>query len=153
MNLARVRTDKQAAENGRWFEFHGSRFLIAAANTPAYRRALERIANPNKRRVNTDDEDALDRVTVEILADVVLKDWEGVTDLNADGEEVPVPFSKAIARKVLEESMEFRQFVERTAFAAANFIQEREAADQADLKSGPGVVAEVGAEHRVPAGA
>lgn len=147
MNLKDHRTDKSAAEHGKWFEYDGSRFLIAAHGTPRYQRALTKHGKKNQAAIRRDDFETLNGMAVEVMADAILLDWEDVKDGEKD-----FPYSRANAVTLLSSAMEFKAFVEQSSMNLANFIQESEAADKAALKSGPGMADAVGGTSGVPGG-
>jgi hypothetical protein len=139
MDIRDHKTDKAAAEKGKWFEYDNSRFLIAAHGSPAYQKAALRHGKKNRRAIQRENIEAINGMTVEVMADAVLLGWEGVKNGDVD-----YPYSRANAVALLSTAMEFRNWVESQAMNLANFIEEMEVADVATLKSGTSVGAGVG---------
>lgn len=140
-------TDKAAAEAGKWFDYDGARFLIAAFNTPRYQKVLSRIGKKNQAAVRHEKFDTLQTITIEVQAEAILLNWEGVLN----GENL-FPYSRENALYLLSASMEFRAWVEATSMNLANFVEEQEAADKAALKSVAAMEPGVGASPGVPGG-
>lgn len=132
-------TDKKAAEDGKWFEYDGARFLIAATGTPAYQKAARKMGKRNVAAIQREDVVALNGMTVQVMAKAVLKGWENVKDGEKD-----FPFSEANAVHLLTVAGDFRNWVESQSMNLANFVQEEEVADVAELKSGGPVGPQVG---------
>jgi hypothetical protein len=66
-----------------------------------------------------------DKITVDLLVNYVLLDWEGVEyGSNGDGHALKLPYSKENARKVMTEVPAFRQMVEEAAATLSNFRQQ-----------------------------
>lgn len=132
-------TDKKAAEDGKWFEYDGARFLICAHGTPGFQKVARKIGKKNLAAIQREDVIALNGMSVEVMAKAVLKDWEGVKD----GEK-EFPYSEANALHLLTVAGDFRNWVEAQSMNLSNFIAEEEGADVAALKSGGPVGAPVG---------
>ncbi len=147
MNLQNHRTDKTAAEEGKWFEYDGSRFLIAAHNTPKYQKALTKHGKKNQAALRREDHEAISSMAVEVMADAILLGWENVKDGDKD-----FPYSRSNAIVLLSSAMEFKAFVENSSMNLANFILESEAADKATLKSGPELATGMGGASGLPGG-
>lgn len=131
MNIAKLRTDETASQQGKWFDYDdGARFLIAATNNPAHTKAMGKIAQKRARAVRVDDTDAAEKLFIETLPETVLLGWEGLDD---DGK--PFPFNRENALRLLRESRPLRDFIVMEANNTANFLKEKEAAVADAVKS------------------
>lgn len=128
MDLANYETDPNAVE-GRWFEFDGARFKIAYYSRPDFTRIASRIHNRYSKQALKQDP-ALNMVmTIEVTAEAVLLDWEGV---KANGVEIPA----TKANKILALGHQpFRDWVFEISQAHQNFAKEAQAEDAEVLKS------------------
>lgn len=89
-------------DNGTWVdelaEAPGVRLLVTGLRAKSARALMEKLQTKarlkNRGRVLNDDQ--ISMVTREVLAEVVLKGWEGLKDKGAD-----VPYDKALAKKWL----------------------------------------------------
>lgn len=138
MNVAQHLTDKEAAEKGRWFEFDGAHFRIAAHGNPAFQKALLKVGKKNRGEIQREDLVAINGMTLEVMSRTILLDWKGVKNGDQD-----FPYSPANALHLMTVAEGFRKWVEEQAMSASNFVKGEEAADEASLKSGRAVGAEV----------
>lgn len=108
-----------AIEEGVWFEYEGSEFLIAYASNPKFMRAKQRLEQPHRRKIeaNTIDPVELRGILIKAMAEGLLLDWKGVKD--ASGE--TVPFKKDLALKALANDEVFRDFVMENAINIQSF--------------------------------
>lgn len=100
--LIKSNEELEVIDNGVWFddfdEAPGMRLLVVGLTSEAAQKALEikqaQQRLKNKGKPVTDNQ--LTKITREVLAEVILKDWDG---LKNDGE--PVPYSKELATEWL----------------------------------------------------
>ena len=113
-------TDKNLVSEGVRVEFFGGSFLhIASTESPKYKAALSRLAQQNKVRLDTTNEDTVElvrKITCECMAKHILLGWEGIAD--ASGE---VPYSREKAFEYLMGSSKLRDFVTAEAERTSNF--------------------------------
>lgn len=109
--MMKKRFDKQAQESGKWFEYDGSKFLLASAKSKAFQKAYS--------EVQTDAEDAEDKVAEAISA--VVMDWENMLD--EDGI-TPLAFDKKELKEILQDDVEFSQWVMATIINQDNYKRE-----------------------------
>jgi hypothetical protein len=118
------------ADEGIWIEYGDARFKIRHTNTKTYRKIVSKAGRgkaPGKLRK---DVELQTKFGIEVLAEAVLMDWENITE---GGKKMkPTPENKI---KLLNASEDLRNYLAEEAQDIANFTQEGEAADAADLKS------------------
>jgi hypothetical protein len=137
VKLESLKTDSKM-ERGTWVRLDPScRVKVVYTNSPEYA-YKQKVAMKPYRTVlakTRDFDDAMsqedqDKLTVQLLVDYVLLDWEGVEyGTNGNGESVELPYSKDNARKVLTEVPAFRQMVEEAAATLSNFRTQDAEAD------------------------
>lgn len=114
-------TDKNLIAEGVKVEFFGGSFLhIASTESPKYKAALSRLAQQNKVRLDTTNEDTVElvrKITCECMAKHILLGWEGI----ADGTGQEVPYSREKAFEYLMGSSKLRDFVQAEADRTSNF--------------------------------
>lgn len=105
--LDRYKTDKTAEAEGAWVALdEGLRVKIVRANHPEARKMRRRLEKPYQ-AMREVPEAAQEKITTQIIARVILKDWEGVTDEKGKA----IPFSPDAAEKVFEQFPDFRDEV------------------------------------------
>lgn len=140
MNINDYATDLRAEQEGKWFEFDGSRFLIAAALNPRHRKVLSKLGKTkHQAAIRKNDPAGIQALSNEAMAEAVLLGWEGVKCGEQD-----YPFTPTNALALITTSRVFRDWLEATASDQSQFVQETEAAAVGDLKSGPAVADNVG---------
>lgn len=113
-------TDAGLVSEGIWVEFFGgARLKIASTDSPKYKAHLSRLAQKNKVRLDTTNEETIllvQAITCESLAKYVLLGWEGIVE---NGE--PVVYSRDKAYEYLMASSKLRDFVQAEADRTSNF--------------------------------
>lgn len=94
-------TDEKKEVEGVWVELNdkGAKVLVARAGNKKYARMFSREYERHQRALeakNDAADDLSDKVTIEIMAETILLDWQGLT---FKGE--LLPYSKENARKLL----------------------------------------------------
>lgn len=114
-------TDASLVTDGVWVDFFGgSRLLVASTDSPKYKAHLSRLAQKNKVRLDSTNEETVglvQKITCESLAKHVLLGWEGIAE--KDGS--PVPYSKEKAFEYLMGSTKLRDFVQSESDRTSNF--------------------------------
>lgn len=119
MNLNLPQTNLDDAVDGRWCDFNDTiRFKIAMSNNPKHKRAIQNKLKQIEKLRDKGDYSRVEIINNEILAQHILKDWEGLKD---DGK--ALPFSQQAALSILndpryspirefivDESMEFAEY-------------------------------------------
>jgi len=133
MDLNSFRTDANLSK-GKWIEYsEGTRFLIASAYDPSYKKALrQRVAKIPAHKLKNDPELA-EKIAAEVMAEKILLSWEGVTDNGVVLQPTPEERRKAMQIPA------FRDWVAEQANDLSNHQAEGEAAATEELKSGPGL--------------
>lgn len=139
MELNDYKTNPEQETKGKWFEYEDARFLIAANQNPVHRRALMKLGKRLQRALRREEPEAQETLLIEGMADGVLLGWENLT---AGGQ--PYMFNRENAVKLLRQSRVLREFVAEQSMNLQNFVDEGEAAAQADTKSGAPVAPPVG---------
>ena len=121
-------TDEKKELEGVWEDIgDGGRILIARTNNPKYEKLFTKLIKPHRgrlRRGNLSDELSKE-ITVKLLADTILLDWEGIEE---DGESLQ--YSKPEAERLLKDYKDFRNMVSEMAGEIDLFRQEEEEEDQ-----------------------
>jgi hypothetical protein len=129
MKLESLKTDS-TMERGTWVRLDPScQVKVVYTNSPEYQFKQKLAMKPFRTVMakTRDFDDAMsqedqDKLTVNLLVNYVLLDWEGVEyGTNGDGKPVMLAYSKENARKVLTEVPAFRQMVEEAAATLSNF--------------------------------
>jgi hypothetical protein len=123
VKLEALKTDAKL-ERGTWVRLDPTcRVKVVYTNSPEYQFKQKQAMKPYRTVLakTRDFDDAMsqedqDKLTVTLIVDYVLLDWEGV-----DYENAALPYSKENARKVLTEVPAFRQMVEEAAATLSNF--------------------------------
>lgn len=138
MKLESLKTDS-SLERGTWVPLDPTcRVKVVYTNSPEYLFKQRQAMKPYRTVLakTRDFDDALpqeqqDKITVDLLVDYVLLDWEGVEyGTNGDGKSHMLPYSKENARMVLTEVPAFRQMVEEAAATLSNFRQKNAEEDE-----------------------
>lgn len=137
MNIQDFAGDKALEENGTWVPFDDARFLIGSHMNQRHRKALARLAKKNQKAMRTNDEAAIEELTIEAMAEGLVLGWEGVKN---GTEAFPHTKENAIA---LLKIRTFRDFVANESQNLRNFQVALEESAKAELKSGTAVVSEV----------
>lgn len=109
MDLRNVRIDTESEVKGVWVEIDNqTKLLIASAKSPAYKKVLRDALRTEIDKLNGEqlDEEKIDEISTEILAEHILLGWEGLTE---GGE--PIVYSTEKAYDILTDKA-FRQFKE-----------------------------------------
>jgi len=129
MQLESLKTDS-TMERGTWVPLDPScRVKVVYTNSPEYAFKQKQAMKPYRTVLakTRDFDDAMsqadqDKLTVQLLVDYVLLDWEGVEyGKDTKGDPVKLPYSKENAHKVLTDVPAFRQMVEEAAATLSNF--------------------------------
>ena len=112
--------DLNTVDTGVWQKFDGSEFLIAHMSNMRFQRALSRLQQPHRRRIETSTLDP--QVNKEILcramAEGILLDWRGVKSKENQND---VPYTPDNGYRALMGNADFRDFVSFIAMEMANF--------------------------------
>lgn len=114
--------DITSVDTGVWAEFDGSSFLIAHISNMKFQRALARLQQPHRRKIEagTLDPQTNKNVLCQAMAEGILLDWKGVGSVAAKDE---VPYTIENAVTALKKSTELRDFVSDFALNLSNFRQ------------------------------
>ena len=123
MDLSQKRIDLDKQKNGVWYQLDkDTRLLVGRVASPYYKEVLRQNFLPYQAevRAGTLPEKTRDEITVKTLAEVVLLNWEGLTE---NGE--VVPYSREKAEAILgDPSLEwFREQVEIFGSTVDNYFQ------------------------------
>ena len=111
----------------------GAQFLIAPNNNPAHKRRLDKVRRRYSPAKLAKSMELMEEVAIEAAIGTILLDFRGVT---SNGQ--PLEFNESTARELLKIEP-IRSFLFGESQDIENFQRESEAADTADLKSGPEV--------------
>lgn len=108
-------------EDGVWTQYRGSKLLIAHASSMQFQRKFARMQQPYAKKIQagTLSPDIQKELLCEAMAGTILKDAEFVNKL---GE--PVAFTTALAKQVLMNQVDVRDFVTEFSGNLDNFRKE-----------------------------
>lgn len=114
--------DLSAVDAGTWREYDDSKFLIAHISNLKFQRALARLQQPHKRKLQegTLDPKINQQIVCQAMAEGVLLNWRDMTTV--DGSEVA--YSQENAAKLLQRDPAFRDWVTDVSTNMANFRAE-----------------------------
>lgn len=114
--------DLSAVDAGTWREYDDSKFLIAHISNLKFQRALARLQQPHKRKLQegTLDPKINQQIVCQAMAEGVLLNWRDMTTV--DGSEVE--YSQENAAKLLQRDPAFRDWVTDVSTNMANFRAE-----------------------------
>jgi hypothetical protein len=114
--------DLSSVDDGVWKEYEDSKFLIAHISNMKFQRALSRLQQPHRRKLQegTLDPKVNQAIVCEAMAEGVLRNWGGVKTSKGDD----VLYSKANALALLTRDPEFRDWVTEVSTHMANFREE-----------------------------
>lgn len=122
-------TDERLELEGIWVKLaHDARIKVARRGNPRFRELLQRKLAPYRQAAvnNAVPEEDYERILLDVAAETLLLDWEGLTEKGA-----AVPYSRETALRYLRELKEFRNFVLQTADNVELFkTQQDEAAEK-----------------------
>jgi len=107
--------------NGVWANFRGAKFLIAHMNNISFQRHFNRLQQPHSKKIakgSLDPKIQLD-IMCEAMAGSLLLNWENV---GSKGE--LISFSKEMAKNVLINNSELREFITDYSTDLENFRDE-----------------------------
>lgn len=108
-------------EDGVWTHFGGSKLLITHVSNMAFQRKLARLQQPYAKKITngTLSPDIQKDILCEAMAGTILKDGEFV-----DRDNKPVAFTAALAKQVLMNQIEVREFVTEFSGNLENYRKE-----------------------------
>lgn len=114
--------DLSAVDSGVWKDYEGSSFLVAHISNMKFQRALARLQQPHRRRLQegTLDPKTNQSIVCEAMAEGVLLGWKDVKNKAGD----VVEFSKANALSLLTRDPGFRDWITEISTQIANFRDE-----------------------------
>lgn len=124
-------TDAEAEVEGVWHDLgDGARIRVARTGNPEYQQALRRVIGPYRLQMKrgTLSTDRLRALNIEIEAETILLDWEG---LEEGGKKIK--YSTENAARLLEEYPDFRQVVQELADELTHYRNGAAEEDAEDL--------------------
>ena len=114
--------DLKKVDEGVWMDFEGSKFLIAHISNMKFQRALSRLQQPHRRKIEQGsiDPNLNKRIVAEAMAEGVLLDWKNVGSV---GGETPA-YTPKLGMTALMKSVEFRDWVSEIATNMSNYRDE-----------------------------
>jgi hypothetical protein len=104
LNLPTV--DLESSENGKWFDFNDTiSFRIARDGNKNHKRALQSRFKQIAKMREKNDFQRIERLTNEMMAKHILKDWKGVMEATAGGEEKALEFNESNALSIISDPM------------------------------------------------
>jgi len=114
--------DLVSVDQGVWTEWNGSKFKIAHISNMKFQRALARLQQPYRRRIETGsiDPNTNKKIVAQAMAETILIDWDKV--VNTENQDTP--YTPVVGQTALMKSSEFRDFVSDFAMNLSNFREE-----------------------------
>ncbi|NUB24710.1 hypothetical protein [Azospirillum brasilense] len=121
MDISKLKTDSSLEEDGVWVPLGDARIKVARMGNKRYQAAFNRRMTPHKNaaRAGIVSDDVVEGILIEVIAETVLRDWEGIDD-----EGVPVPYSRENAVRILTDIKAFRDIVVSIADRMETFRRE-----------------------------
>ena len=110
MAFIKNRYDKQAQEDGKWFEYDGGKFLLASARSTAF---LKAYAEVNQEDIDEDK-----------VADAICKIFKGWEDVMDEDGVTPLECSEDNVKEILLGDPDFGQWVLATVVDQDNYKRE-----------------------------
>lgn len=117
-----IDADLNNVDSGVWANFEGSKFLVAHISNMKFQRAISRLQQPHRRKIESGQLDPKTNrdIVCEALSEAVLLDWQEV--INKDKE--PIPYTSKTAFVALSKNPEFRDFISEFATNLSNYRSE-----------------------------
>lgn len=114
--------DLSAVDAGVWKSFEGSDFLVAHISNMKFQRALARLQQPFRRKLQegTLDPKQNQAIVCEAMAEGVLLDWKKVQRTDR----TEVPYNKANCLELLKRNPEFRDWLTEVSTQMSHFRDE-----------------------------
>lgn len=122
-----ISADYTQVETGVWTPtFKGSSFLVAHLSCIKFQRALARLQQPFRKKLQEGTMDPAKHrdILCEAMAEGLIYDWTGVTRRGDNGETITVPYSVEMCKTALRKDPEMRDFVTDFANNLDNFIKD-----------------------------
>ncbi len=115
--------DVSLIDQGAWVDYQNSKFLIAHMSNLKFQRALARLQQPYRRKIEsgTMDPEVSKNLICRAMAEGILLDWK---DVRSSSGEVNVPYTVEAGYTALFRNPEFRDFVSDFAMNLSNFRSE-----------------------------
>lgn len=114
--------DLNKVDEGVWKDYEGSKLLIAHISNMKFQRALSRLQQPHRRKIEagTIDPALNKRIVAEAMSEGVLLDWQ---DVKSKSGETP-KYTPALGYVALMKSVDLRDFVSEVATNLSNYRDE-----------------------------
>ena len=114
--------DVPLTDEGVWIDWNGSKFKIAHTSNMKFQRALARLQQPYKRKLDAGTMDPAKnrQILAQAMSEALLLDWQNVANKEGD----VTPYSVDNGHKALIKSEDFRDFVSNFAMNLDNFRSE-----------------------------
>lgn len=133
-NLASLKTDETAEQEGVLFDYYGgSKLRIARSNNKRAEALRRKLIRDNAMLLDTDDDKNADlylKWDCQVLAETILLGWEGIEDEEGN----PVEATLENRLKAVSEFKDFREDVLRMSGLRDRYKAERNKKDAEDLK-------------------
>lgn len=127
----KYKTDRAAETDGTWVildEEDGIAVKVRRFNSPAARALRGELDVEFGKELKSKDADVVEKANEKLmtrmLAKAIIVDWSGISDEDADGNEVVVPFSSDTAEEILFKYPDFRNEILAIVFDRSTFRQQ-----------------------------
>jgi hypothetical protein len=131
MRISHLRTNRKKEIEGVWVDIgDGGSLLIARANNLHYLAKYRVMTKPYWSQIRSAEMPIEKHVEIiqRCTAETVLLNWKGITDIDADGKEVEVPYTTETAFEYLRDISDFRDLVQTISDQQFRFREEEVAA-------------------------
>lgn len=113
--------DLNECETGIWVDFEGSSFLVAHISNMKFQRALARLQQPHRKKLESGglDPQVQREVICKAMAEAILLDWKNVGSVNEAHS--GIKYTSANAFTALLKNTEFRDFISEVATNLSNY--------------------------------
>lgn len=129
--VKKYKTDRAAETEGTWVAIdkeEGIWVKVRRFNSPAARALRGELDVEFGKDLKSEDADVVEKANEKLmtrmLAKAIIVDWSGISDEDANGNEVEIPFSPDTSEDVLLKYPDFRNEVLATVFDRSTFRQQ-----------------------------
>lgn len=129
-DIEKNKTDRTGFEEGKWFDFQEGVQVKIAATRSKRAAALYAKLGRDKNLKEMQDEKEMEKIVIQVYAEAIIVDWKGFVK---NGK--PLPCTPENVKYVLENSLEFYQFVTAVTNDVKNFRVEKVEAEKKSSKN------------------
>ena len=121
--LNEVIDDTEKQGSGVWVQYDEDvSFLIASNQSPSYKKALMKKAKDMPKHIS---QEKADEIYFDLLSQHILKDWKGVSVIDAKGKATELKYTPEVGKEWLKKSATIRDVVESSMNNRTLFMAEK----------------------------